>query len=70
MDLGALSASSTEAFAINDLLCCVQSVTMSGRQPALAVGATVLTPQWLGKLIGDGMSWARHLWHCSGLKTE
>lgn len=60
MELGALSVSGTEAFAFNDLFCNVQSVTMSGRLPGLAVGATVLTPRWLGKLIGDGMSWAKH----------
>lgn len=62
MELGALSVSGTEAFAF--------SVTMSGRLPGLAVGATVLTPRWLGKLIGGGMSWARRLWHSTGLKTE
>lgn len=53
MELGALSPRGTEAFAFNDLLCHVQSVTMSGTLPGLAFGATVLTPRWLGKLIGD-----------------
>lgn len=43
MELRALSPSGTEAFAFNDLLCHVESVTMSGRLPGLAVGATVLT---------------------------